>query len=478
MPTYPLVQITDAPTLTAAVLYDFTDASLANVTMAVLADGWSLGTPAIDGDPDAVGVEYGLRTMALTNAITGTKAAALLRHGALAKALLRSRFWVRFQLDATRPSVWFRGYRSQPGDMSFDQVYVDSDTPNRSDRWAVGVSIFAEPFAYSARVAQASVTVGNNPANSAPASGFTLPTIRGDAPARLRVKVTPSTGATVGQRWLVTAIASNRAAPVLRSPIGGTDGLTAGAGVSASTANTDAVGGTVRTVSFADTVLTLRLTGDFPNAGAPAGRYLVLLRVAATSTAGATLAFQLRDGQSTAISLAPVVSVTFPEVTTAVDNYQWVPLGVIGVGDTLPADVTPPTKRNVGLWVGASDTSATARLDDFLLIPVSGPGVDSTVVLDAANSRNSATSTLPQFFDGDDEVSWVDGLQDGTYRISHAGGFPQVDPASANNTLLVMALSHSGQAGDLSASRATGLAATAAVVVSYLPRSTWIGDGT
>lgn len=475
MPTYPRVVAVDAPTVSATVLYDFND-DVAVAHSETHADGFSLGSLDLLGDPDAVGVEWAQQTITIPQTIVATsKSAALARLQSMARTLMRQRFWIMVQLTAATAPVFWRAYRTPPGELSMDQVYVEG---NRTDRWLLSANVDVDAFSHGVRVTQPAQTVGNDPAVSAsPASGYNLPTIKGDAPTRLRVKITPSTGSPPPQRWLVSCVASDRPSPILRSPIGTGDGLTVAPMVSAPNNAGDAVGGSNRLVNFPDTGRQFALQGPFPLAGALPGRYLVLLRCAAiaSTAAGVTVAFQLTTGAP--VGLAPMVSAKWFEVGGQVDNYQYVPLGVIGIGDGLPVGVPAPSQRQMNLYMQSSDADATGKLDEFVFIPVSGPGVASTTTMILTTTGRAPNGQLPLLIDGDDEVDWLSGIADGECTIGNSGAFPVADPAAAYNRLLVMPLSTASFVNTATDTRSTGLGATASVEVSYHPRSAYLGDG-
>src|SRR5690606_25467025 len=117
--TYPLVQLVDTPEETAEVLFDFNTGWAAGNH--VRAPGFTLGVPQIEGDPDAIGVEYGPRAVTFTGDIVGPRAETLTALAQLSRLLLRSKpGYLMFQLDATVPPLWLELLRPEPRDLSFD----------------------------------------------------------------------------------------------------------------------------------------------------------------------------------------------------------------------------------------------------------------------------------------------------------------------------------------------------------------------
>lgn len=140
------------------------------------------------GDPRT---SWGPRRCEFRLRISGDRYAAQSVQSRLARVLMRPEFWLRFQLDAGSHPVWLRVVGADPGDLSFETVFVDRST---YDHWTVGVGLDAEPFAYGERVVLSALTL---PADPATGMWLALPDILGDAPARLRVTLTlpPATAA-------------------------------------------------------------------------------------------------------------------------------------------------------------------------------------------------------------------------------------------------------------------------------------------
>jgi hypothetical protein len=73
--------------------------------------------PALEGDPDAYGVEYGLRQLEFNVIISGAYSDASRQWSQLAKELVTGRRtnWLMFQFSEFSQPVWFKTYRTAPG---------------------------------------------------------------------------------------------------------------------------------------------------------------------------------------------------------------------------------------------------------------------------------------------------------------------------------------------------------------------------
>lgn len=158
MGVYPQIKFMASPSATAAVRYD-SNIPITSGSASVLHEGFDLGAPALEGDPDGIGVEYGLRTIHFTQRIEGTQPNALAKQSALARELLRQDNWLMVKIAADRDPVWFHTYRADPGSLSFENA---NDDPARRDLWDIVVECRAEPFAYGERVVLSAQTILND----------------------------------------------------------------------------------------------------------------------------------------------------------------------------------------------------------------------------------------------------------------------------------------------------------------------------
>jgi hypothetical protein len=156
-------------------------------------DGFSLGVPTLEGDPDAYGVQYGLRQLEFNVIISGAYSDASRLWSQLAKELVTRRTnWLLFQFSAFSQPVWFKTYRTAPDALDFEQV--DDTDDASSNLWGLGVQLAAEPFAYGERVTLPTLTVTNDPAAATNPCMAVLPEILGDAPAPARFEMTRRRG--------------------------------------------------------------------------------------------------------------------------------------------------------------------------------------------------------------------------------------------------------------------------------------------
>jgi hypothetical protein len=144
--TFPEFKLVDAPTATAN----------------VHADGFTIGVPELTGEVDAIDPLYGERIVSFTCAMTGTKPQVAASQSALARLLLApGQGWLRVRVTPTSRLLFFRTYRPQPGDLSFDLIQTTS--VNKSERWELKVDLPCEPFAYGERITQSTQTVSGDP---------------------------------------------------------------------------------------------------------------------------------------------------------------------------------------------------------------------------------------------------------------------------------------------------------------------------
>lgn len=134
--SFPLVKFVDSPKPTAAVRFDFNVES-SDAPRRVGGEGFTLGVPTLEGDPDAVEVSYGWRELLVPHRVNGSKQSALAVLSTLSRELLRPTNWLLVQLDALTAPVWFKTYRTAPAALSLDRVYVNTETGEPADRKSV-----------------------------------------------------------------------------------------------------------------------------------------------------------------------------------------------------------------------------------------------------------------------------------------------------------------------------------------------------
>jgi hypothetical protein len=473
--TWPLVKFVDAPEVGANVRYDFNNA-LAAATRSVQSD-FTLGSPTLDGEPDAIGVAYGYRQPLFTQLVKGEKSDALQALSLLSRELLRPTNWLMFQLDAVSGPIWLKVYRSQFAALSLERVYVDlpsGDTAPLSDTWAIPVPLVADAFAYGQRVTLDPVMVTQSPDGDNPMR-IELPAIKGDAPTPLRVQITPEAGldASLDNEWMIGCIAGSADAEDPVVSIGTGDGFTPSSGGAVTTGDAQFFGGDYRT--FFTTTTVKSLTGYLPVT--TRGRYKILVRGEFTENT----IFGLFISLGYAENIKVVGDQGF-------SNYHgWVDLGEV----TLPPGVNLPDDQPITiepqfffLTMRDSVLSGTVKLDALKVIPVGGPTVDQATILKAKGPDNSTLAVdvleggTTNTFDGDSESFWGSTVALGVIGTAPklTGGFPVADPASEQNLLLVMAMHRGTIVG--SAPYITTPDTEAEVTVSYHPRLLHLGDGT
>jgi hypothetical protein len=481
--SFPLVKYVDSPATTATVRYDFNDQT---GTPAKKVTEFDPGVPTLEGDPDAVGQQWGFRTPSITHTIRGTKAQAMAALSAVSKEQLRRTNWVLFQPSAATQPVWFKTYRTGYQPISLDRVYVRVEgggTAPVPDTWKITVPLVADAFAYGARVSLGPYTVSQAPSGTNPMQ-IVLPAIRGEAPTNLRVSLQPTSTTASGSSWLLGTWSAAASQTSPQFEIGLADGNTATGGTGAGTSDATYFGGSYRTFSVAAATPNLlqRLSGSWASSSIPFGRYKVMLRYEIDAPASTIQALFRLFVWNTNAALAAASTVN---LTGGAGNQQgWVDLGEITVpaAGQVPVDAgfTSSSSLLWALHIGtASGVAMTGKLDAFKLIPVDGPNVSL-----ARNLKVQCNTFLPidgfsvGYFDGDDEAFWA--VQSGTIvnntpsLTGLVGSYPRVDPAAGQNVLTVMATGK----GQGVAIGITPLNATATVNVWYSPRYLHVGDGT
>lgn len=493
--TYPLVKFVDAPDPAANVRYDCNRVGEDGVaSRLVMAEGFTLGTPTLEGDPDAVGTSFGLRAPSFTQRVKGSKAEALAALSSLSRELLRPTNWVLVQVDAFTSPIWLKTYRAEFAPLSLAEVYVNvrsGDPVLVPDTWEIAVPLLADAFAYGARETLDSVTVTQAPDGTNPMQVL-LPAIKGDAPTPLRVVFTPQSGnAEDGSSWLL----ANLAGDGLESPvidIGTGDGFTAGSGTAAASADVLYFGDSYRAVTVSSGAnLVERLSGTLPVAPPP-GRYKVLLRCqTATTTATKPYLFALSIHREFADPTyhTSVQQIVNPEDSASAIFFRgWVDLGDFAFppGVNMPSSAVDPgfgtdVAADFSLKIGTADESAgSINIDAIKLIPLDGQSVENTTLLAATFGFAPIFEDVRATFDGDTEAYWATYMVTGNqYPGTPAlrGGFPVADPLAAENLLVLMATDHGAAVSGIGTS-VTTKGVVVDLIASYHPRYLHIGDGT
>lgn len=472
---YPIVMFMSAPDVAATVRFDCNVRSSTD-RVHVLPD-FDPGVPQLEGEPDGVSVEYGLRTLSFTLRIEGPKATALATQSALARELLRTENWLYVQLSDDVAPVWFRLYRAEPGALSFAEVY---DIDSLHDVWDISMSLPAASFAYGERVTLGAVTVNNNPAHVTNPCSYTLATVLGDAPTPCRIQINPSNAAAMaGFRWMIAHAALDAAYTAVFWQVGASDGWTAGTDTGASAADVDYSNGSYRAVTFATPTMATRLSGSAPSTPTR-GRYKVLVRIARSDT---TSKFSMRFGQNVGAAYIYGDTVVMDRASsTATEHATWVDLGDFtfprGVGqvpDSLTATVPTPS---VSLQMARDSGSGSAYIDCFALIPVDIKGQTQSSVLFSEFTRVGIdTSGGLGVWDGDEEAFWAFNSSAGLFTPMPEirGGYPQLVPGATNKLHVLQQVM--GGKPFFNEDASDDISVSASLVVSYYPRWLWIGEG-
>lgn len=477
---YPLVRFVDAPEESANVRLDLNSIGVwADERIAPAHEGFSIGAPTLEGDPDGIGVEYGLRTISFSLHINGSRQASLRAMEALAREVQRRRNWLMVQLDDSSAPVWFRTYVSQPGEVSFDRVFNDG----RPDGWVVGVQLSADAHALGARETLATVTVANDPTAASNPMSFIVSDIKGDAPAPVRIGADFS--ANLDQAdivWSVCPVPDDFTAP-LSWDIGTGDGWTAGTDTGAAVADAAYSGGSYREVTFAtDAGMATRLYGSAPESLIP-GKYRVFVRVA-RSDDSSEFAFKLGYRDFFGDVMGGAETVRWDRGTsTSTGLATWVPLGTRSFpqhyDDSLRVPGFTDFNPDISLQVERTSGTGALRLDSLLLVPVHLAGMDEPGRMLGAEftALGPQSADTASYWDGDAEAyTRVNGFGVVTAAIQPIphGDFPVLHPGVANAVHLIQ--QSRLVAGYFGATdNGDSITRTATVTLSYHPRHLWLG---
>lgn len=174
--SYPLVQFVASPDVDAEVFFD---CNSVEDDRWVPREGFSFGMPTLEGDPDGISVEVGLRQgLGFLIYVAGFKSDAMAIKGALTRELNKRTGWLLVQLSEMSAPVWFRTYRTLPE--ATDVTNVDS-VDDSDDVWSVNVRLNADAWAVGAEESF-SLTLLNTVIGTAGEQQCVLPAIKGDVP--------------------------------------------------------------------------------------------------------------------------------------------------------------------------------------------------------------------------------------------------------------------------------------------------------
>lgn len=476
---YPLFKLTSAPDVSATVLFDFNNVDSPSQQIYVNAGGFSIGVPSLAGDPDSIFPQYGSRTVSLGVSIVGSRAYAMGKVSVAAGLLLRDNCWLMFQLSSTTQPAWFKLYRPQPGDLSFDGLDLD----RTKNTWGWQISLPAEPFAYGARVTLGPVTINNNPAAGTNPCSYVFPAIKGDAPAPLTAQIYPGAETCSNALLGVAPLPSSWAGPYVWQSSAFGPGVDTSA-----TETTDSTfsASNYRSISFSTSqALVPRLSGVVP-AMPPRGRYRLLARVARSDTSSAFTVQGAIKQQTGGTVAGSIQTVSGP--STAATWATLVDLGSFAFpagGDlpTLPTLSGSSVPAELEFRAGRTSGTGSLRVDYFLLIPemVNGEAARNLRIDNSANGFwGSPWDSL--VVDGDsDRTAWLYISSEAFFAApALSGGFPVVTPGFTNVLHFIphidpTAIVNGGLGGTLN--NADSISATTQVTLSYHPRWLFIGDG-
>lgn len=399
---------------------------------------FTLGSPAFDADPFAVGRDYGPREPSGTLRVKGTSAVVSAAMSALGRRLLAPRSWLMFQRDAASQPVFARVYASAPGVLEWRNA--------GSGVYDVPLSLVADPFLYGARETLGPVNVPNNP-SAAGGCLWRLPAIKGDAEAPLRVQI--KAGLATATRLVLTttrfaAAPANYVAPYRVPTASWVNGVDTTPAATLSTM----VDSDSRITLFPNANDAVRVT--FPTGGVihsaaaavalPPGVYRAWMRVHTNSPATFTFRLgQFQAGGSRRLN----DKVTWAPAEVGVVAYVDLgllyhpPGGILTVEelDTYAGYALPTLNFDISAALLAG--AASLRWDDMLLIPVE-PSTDP-------DATRSAVVEFATFSTGTPDSYIVDGELRSTRTIDTTpatvvvtdpsplkGGWPRAVPGSDN----------------------------------------------
>jgi hypothetical protein len=448
--TYPLVRFVDAPDPAAVIRFDFNAAGTwADDETWPEHDGFSLGAPAFEGDPDAYGVEYGYRELGFNLLVDGSATLAARTMGRLSRELQRRDNWLLFQLSAESDPVWFKTYRSQPGELSLEHVYVE----DASNLYGISVSLAADPFAYGERVTLPAVSISNDPIAAGNPMRYELPPIVGDAPAPLRVAVTPSAAAALSSGTMLLAVNSLEPG----QGFGHTLATASGAGGNLLQLGTDttlqastgAVDGTAARVAFTDATMATRvsfLTSMW------VGRYRVFVRLKVSDS---STVLAIKHGETAATQL-PTSSA-----------WRWVELGNahIPYGNAVSVDSSLSGFADGGVTVDVQRVSGsgTVDIDAVVLLPARQTGDVGNTSTAVASGNPTGVDATQMIVNGEHEITLTASATGTLVNMTRAnavsGGYPLARPGADNHLFVMQAFTTTDD-----------IARTASLAISYLPR--------
>lgn len=430
-------------------------------------DGFDAGAPTWSAEPGAVGGVEGYRTLTFSHYINADPGIAAIAFRDLARILLASDAWLRVQMTASSPPVWFRTWRSTPGGMSLERVMLATGGV-ASGKYAVPLTLTADPFAVGALLTLATGTVNNDPVAGTNPNVLLLGAPVGDAAAP--AVVTVDKWATSNQTNLIqiTTIPTGYTAPY-RVNIGTGDALTTLLSVGSPATDSTAVGGSHRQASLSGTgtwedgtTVTTMSAFDVELPDLPAGDYLVYVRLRPSdTTAVAEIAMQI--GHSGMVFYRTLHAMIGPDPV----QWRWLAMGLVQfpVGVTIPTGMrlAAPTVTDAAVRMTARRTAGAGGIDFDAIALIPSSPTSAALAISHSGTDTAGPETV------DSEIEDVYKLSGGAYlptNLEVAGGFPYLHPGQAHALHRFEQIQGSAVGDRKDASEP--------VTVSYRPRYLWM----
>jgi hypothetical protein len=464
--TFPEIQLVDAPSASATVLFDFNNID-ATPYRQVNGDEFTIGFPSLEGDVDAIDPLYSERVVSFTCNLRGTKPQVAATLSEMSRRLgAPGRGWLRVRLTSTSDLLFFRTYRAQPGDLSFDLVQSASDTKRES--WDVDVTIPCEPGVLGELVSQQFKVVSQDPTSGTNSPTFlAIDPIAGDMPTPLRFRITNSTPLAGRSRLMIATHAGTLPGVYsVRQGLGSGDGANGSSDVTVVTGDSLYTNGSYRQVALT--------SSPSSNLTVPVdvrpGRYKVLLR---TSVSNTTTTVAVRAGQQ--LGSGDIIYQSAVRTSAAGSGATWLDLGSLQLPfrrPQSPADLPVTTSQTLILDFSRTTGTGTLAADHLILMPVDRADTQAatTLTVEDVNWWQSTTNRA-LVVDGTSTDVWcmtptTGALLDNAPTVQ--GVFPTGIPG-AENFATVLFSTHPTASADT-------LGRNLTVTVSYYPRFLYIGD--
>lgn len=445
---WPRLRFCESPDLASATRLDLHNAGVHyNGDVVTLADGFSLGVPAVSSPPGArVQVLTDRTTTRLPLLVVGTKRVATRSLNLVMRELLRPTNWLEVQIAPELEPRWLRTMATVPEPLSLEHVY---SRPDREDRWTTSVSLAAGPLALGPEELLGEWTVTNHPSSGVHPMRVELPEVEGEAPAPIELTIAKAAaGGMFGP-----AVGCARVPAVVSSAPGSW-----GAAVGSAVTDASMVAGTYRQTTGALASWTTVATWTPTGVPADYRRWLAMLRVDGSADAGALrLRWKVQAaGVASAVYSAPV---TVRPSTQA----RWVRTGEVPVPMLDLSGLSIDAATTLTLEVQRITAGGELRFDAPLLLVPAGPDADLLAL-----SPDAITSAVTVRIDGTDRRVGMAAGTAPTRTPGVAGGWPHVTPGQDNHLLILQSLDPAAGSG-----AGDSIASTTTVRATYRPRYVW-----